>query len=70
MKTTKLSKLAPVEFHYYAGLKKPTPPYTEIHQRISFQDVVRVYKDVKAALQLEAETLKMMMNCQLNGWDI
>ncbi len=37
MKKTKLGKLAPVEFHYYNGPKKPTSPYTESHQGIPFQ---------------------------------
>ncbi len=34
MKTTKLSKLAPVDVHHYHGLKKPTPLHIEIHQDI------------------------------------
>ncbi len=46
MKTTKLSKLAPVEFHHYNGSQKPTPPYTEVHQGISYQDVVKINKDI------------------------
>ncbi len=53
MKKTKLSKLAPVEFHYYNGPKKPISPYTEDHQGIPFQDVVNVNKDIKAALLLD-----------------
>ncbi len=56
MKTTKLTKLAPVEFHHYNGPKKPTPPYTEVHQGISFQDVVKINNDIKV-LQLDAEWL-------------
>ncbi len=73
MTKTKLSKLAPVEFHYYNGPKKHTSPYTEDHQGIPFQDVVKVNKDIKAALQLDVQlskTLKMIVNYQLTGWDI
>ncbi len=46
MKTTKLSKLAGVEFHYSNAPKKPTLPYTEVHQGISFQDIVKINKDI------------------------
>ncbi len=55
MKTTNLIELTPAEFHHYDCPKKITPPYTEDHQGIPFQDVVKVNKDIKAALQLDAE---------------
>ncbi len=55
MKTTNLIELTPAEFHHYDCPKKITPPYNEDHQGIPFQDVVKVNKDIKAALQLDAE---------------
>ncbi len=52
MKTTKLSKLAPMEFCHYGG-----PTSHEVHQGIPFQDIVKVNKDIKAALQMDVEWL-------------
>ncbi len=61
MKTTKLSKLAPVQFHHYNGPKKLIPPYTDVNQGISFQDVVKINKDIWSSLQLDSEWLCLVV---------